>query len=71
MAEGSPLCTGLVRVMSVGVAYSGGIGVLEYCCEAGKLSGVAAVELLENMVAAGARISEDLVANFRRTVFDS
>ena len=55
---------------TVGVAYSGGIGVLEYCCEAGKLSGKGAVELLDNMIAAGARISEDLVANFRRTVLN-
>ena len=58
------------RAETVGVAYSRGIGVLEYCCEAGKLSGKGAVELLDNMIAAGARISEDLVANFRRTVLN-
>ena len=50
---------------TVGVAYSGGIGVLECCCETGKLSGKEAVALLDNMITAGARISEDLVANFR------
>ena len=55
---------------TVGVAYSGGIGVLECCCETGKLSGKEAVGLLDNMIAAGARFSEDLVANFRRTVLN-
>jgi len=55
---------------TVGVAYSGGIGVLECCCETGKLSGKEAVALLDNMITAGARISEDLVANFRRTVLN-
>lgn len=53
---------------TVAVAYSGGIGVLECCCETRKLSGQEAVALLDNMIAAGARISEDLVANFRRAV---
>src|SRR5439155_24313955 len=55
---------------TVGVAYSGGIGGLEYCCEAGKLSGKGAVELLDNMIAEGARISTYLVVNFRRTVLN-
>ena len=53
---------------AVGVPYSGGIGVLEFSCEAGKLSGKDAIQLLDDMVAVGARISEDLVSNFRRTV---
>jgi predicted nucleic acid-binding protein len=56
---------------TLGVAYSGGIGVLEYCCEAGKLSAQGAIDLLDKMVAAGARISEDLIANFRQTVLNN
>jgi len=53
---------------ALGIPYSGGIGVLEFSCEAGRLSGKEAVQLLDDMVSAGARISENLIANFRRTV---
>jgi predicted nucleic acid-binding protein len=56
---------------TLGVGISGGIGVLEYCCESGKLSSQRAVNLLDDMIAAGARISGDLVANFRRSVFNN
>ena len=55
---------------TAGVAYSGGIGVLELCCEAGRLSGEEAVRLLEEMISAGARISDDLLTTFRRNVLN-
>ena len=48
--------------------YSGGIGILEFSCEVGKLSGNRAVQLLDDMLAAGARISADLVSTFRQRI---
>jgi len=50
----------------VGVSVSGAIGVLEYGVAVGKLSGQAAVKILEDMIGAGAWISKDLLEMFRR-----
>jgi predicted nucleic acid-binding protein len=55
----------------VGVSVSGAIGVLEYGVEVGKLSGPAAVKILEEMIREGAWISEDLLEMFRRKMIEA
>ena len=53
------------------ISVHGGLGVLEYAVEVGRLSGVEAVEVLEEMISQGAWISEELAEQFRKTVLDS
>jgi len=53
------------------ISVHGGLGVLEYAVEVGRLSGVEAVEVLEAMISQGAWISEELVEQFRKRVLDS
>jgi len=50
---------------SLGIPYSGGIGVLEFAVQFGRLSGQEAVQILDGMIEAGARLSDNLVSNFR------
>ena len=54
-----------------GVLVHGSLGVLEYAVEIGRLSGVEAVEVLEEMISQGAWISEELEEQFRKTVLRS
>ena len=53
---------------ALGIVYSGGLGVLEFAFEIGRISGEDAVHILDQMVVAGARISDDLVSSFRSRV---
>src|SRR5213593_696697 len=55
---------------SLGIPYSGGIGVLEFAVQFGRLSGTEAVQILDDMIEAGARLSDDLVSNFRSRVLN-
>ena len=50
---------------NLGIPYSGGIGVLEFAVQTGRLSGKEAIQILDGMIEAGARLSDDLVSNFR------
>jgi predicted nucleic acid-binding protein len=51
-----------------GIPVSGAIGVLEYAIEIGEITAKEGVRILEDMIRAGAWISEDLVAMFRQRV---
>jgi predicted nucleic acid-binding protein len=53
---------------ALGISYSGGLGVLEFAFEIGRISGEDAVRILDQMIAAGARIADDLVSGFRSRV---
>ncbi len=53
------------------VLVHGGLGVLEYALEVGRLPGVKVLEVLGEMINQGAWISEDLVEQFRRKVTSS
>jgi len=53
------------------ISVSGAIGILEYGVETGKLSGPAAVKILEDMIREGAWISEDLLELFRRKMIEA
>lgn len=55
----------------IGLSVSGAIGVLEYGVEAGKLTGTAAVKILEDMIREGAWISEGLLDLFRRKMIEA
>jgi len=50
------------------VPVHGGLGVLEYATEAGRLSGKDAVAVLEEMIRQGAWISDELVELFKQRV---
>lgn len=54
-----------------GVLIHGGLGVLEYALEIGRLSGREAFEILGEMINQGAWISEGLVVQFKRMVANS
>jgi predicted nucleic acid-binding protein len=51
-----------------GISVHGGLGVLEYAVEAGRLSGPEAVKALEEMIGQGAWISEELAQQFRQRI---
>ncbi len=53
------------------VTVHGGLGVLEYATEAGRLSGPEAVVVLEEMIRQGAWISDELVELFKQRVLGS
>jgi predicted nucleic acid-binding protein len=53
------------------VLVHGGLGVLEYAIEIGRLSGKEALEILGEMINQGAWISEDLVDQFKKRVTNS
>jgi predicted nucleic acid-binding protein len=52
------------------VPVHGGLGVLEYAVEVGRLSGLEAVAILEEMICQGAWISEQLAELFKQKVLD-
>jgi predicted nucleic acid-binding protein len=54
-----------------GLLVHGGLGVLEYAIEVGRLSNMEAVEVLRKMISQGAWISEDLVEQFKKRVINS
>ncbi len=59
-----------LAAMEANVSVHGGLGVLEYAIQVGRLSGLEAVEILEAMISQGAWISEELAEQFRRKVID-
>ena len=52
------------------VPVHGVLGVLEYAVEVGRLSGLEAVAILEEMICQGAWISEELAELFKQKVLD-
>ena len=54
-----------------GVLVHGGLGVLEYALEIGRLSGEEALEILREMINQGAWISADLVEQFTKRIINS
>jgi predicted nucleic acid-binding protein len=65
----------LGRVPRMGIQASvlvhGGLGVLEYALEVGRLSEMEVFEILGEMTNQGAWISEDLVDQFKKKVTNS
>jgi predicted nucleic acid-binding protein len=53
------------------VPVNGGLGVLEYATEVGRLSGQEAVAVMEEMIRQGAWISDELVELFKQRVLGS
>lgn len=53
------------------VLVHGGLGVLEYALEVGRLPGVKVLEVLGEMINQGAWISEDLVEQFKKRITNS
>lgn len=54
----------------LGIAVHGSIGILEYAAGGEKISGREAVKVLEEMILAGAWISDELVELFRQRVLE-
>jgi predicted nucleic acid-binding protein len=54
----------------LGIPVSGTLGVLEYAVEADRISAEAAVEILEQMLQAGAWFSDELVRMFRTRILE-
>lgn len=52
-----------------GIPTAGAIGVLEYAIEIEEITGKEGVRILEDMIRAGAWISDDLVEMFRQKIF--
>ncbi len=52
----------------LGIAVHGGLGVLEHAVEVGRLSGLDAVAILEEVIRQGAWISDELAELFRTKV---
>jgi predicted nucleic acid-binding protein len=54
-----------------GIPIAGAIGVLEYAIEIEEITGTEGVRILEDMIRAGAWISDDLVEMFRQKIFEN